>query len=172
MRQVTTYGDDLRVLAVDPGGTTGWLLFRPTVDEEQVTGYGLQVLDWGEERDQVRFLNMVWSLTSQPDPSTKRGLDAIVCEAWENRPGVPDFRPEAIEILGTLRWFMADDRSRFSTQFVSQANSFGTDAKIRPYRSDRAKPNNVGRGGNGHAIKALQHAVLWVNTRWSPGARP
>lgn len=167
MRQVVARGDGLW-LAVDPGGETGWVLFRPVVDTEQLTGVGIDVIEWGEERSQLAFCNRVWSLATQQHPTTKRGLDGIVIEGWWPREGAATWQPEAVEIIGFCRWVMADDPARFFVQQVSHANSFGTPAKIGSYRRDREPPNNVGKGGNGHAVKALQHAILWLNTRWSP----
>jgi hypothetical protein len=161
-----------RVLAVDPGGMTGWVLFRPVLDEEQPTGRGIEVLGWGEDRSQIEFCNRAWSLLTQRDASTGRGLDVIVIEGWWPREGIRTWEPEAVEIIGTLRWFMADDQERFFVQKPVDAESFGTPAKISAYRRNRSAPNNVGKGGDGHAVMALKHAVLWVNTRWSPDPRP
>lgn len=163
----TVFGDRL-MLAVDPGGTTGWLLFRPVLDEEQASGRGIEPIDWGEDRDQVRFLNQVWSWLTHTHALTGRGLDGVICEIWQPRAGVKTWEPEHVEIQGTLRWMMADDPQRFFLQPVSHANSFGTPEKISRYRRDRQGPYNVGKGGDGHAVKALQHAVLWTHTRWSP----
>jgi hypothetical protein len=165
VRNVMAYGNRL-MLAVDPGGTTGWLLFRPVEDPEQLTGYGIDPLEWGEERNQLAFLNRVWSLTTQ------RSLDGIVIEGWWPRPGIRTWEPEAVEIIGTCRWMMADDPARFYVQKVADATSYGTPEKINSYRRNRSAPFNVGRGGEGHAVKALQHAVLWVGTRWMPGTQP
>ena len=171
MRNVLAHGDRL-MLAVDPGGETGWLLFRPVVDTDALGGVGIEPVEWGEERSQIAFCNRVWSLTTQPHPSTRRGIDGIVIENWRPRGGAQTWEPEAIEIIGFCRWVMADDPGRFFVQEVHQATSFSTDTKIRPYRAERTPPLNVGRGGNGHAVKALQHAVLWTHTRWSPEEAP
>jgi hypothetical protein len=166
VRNVMVHGDRL-MLAVDPGELTGWLLFRPVVDDEQLTGYGIRPLAWGEDT-QMAFCNRVWSLATQQNPVTRRRLEGIVIEAWRPRGGVQSWEPTATEIIGFCRWVMADDQTAFFVQEVSHAESFGTDTKIRPYRSERVPPMNVGRGGQGHAVMALKHAVLWVNTRWSP----
>jgi hypothetical protein len=161
------FGDKL-VLSVDPGGETGWLLFRPILDEEQLTGRGIEVIDWGEDRSQVEFLNHVWTWLTRRHPGTGRGIDIIVVEGWWPREGVRTWEPEAVEIIGTLRWFMANDQTRFFVQKVSEAEAHATPAKINTYRRDRSGPNNVGKGGNGHAVMALKHAILWTNTRWAP----
>jgi hypothetical protein len=167
-----SWGEKL-VLSVDPGGETGWLLFRPIEDEEQMTGRGIVPIDWGEEKDQVRFCNMVWSLLTHNHPATGRGLDVVVIEGWWPRAGLTaTWEPEAVEIIGTLRWMLANDQQRFFVQKVADAESHGTPGKIDTYRRNRSGPNNVGKGGNGHAVMALKHAVLWTNTRWAPELTP
>lgn len=166
-RTVTTWGDQL-VLAVDPGGTTGWLLFRPLAETDDLGAYLIEPIEWGEERSQIAFCNRVWSLATQKHPTTKRSLDHIVIEAWRPRGGVMSWEPEAVEITGFCRWVMADSQASFTIQEVAHAESWGTDRKTRPYRAERVPPLNVGRGGEGHAVMALKHALLWAATRWSP----
>lgn len=162
MRQILSHGPQ-KMLSIDPGGTTGWLLFSPTVDEEQLTGYGIEPLEWGEERSQQKMLDRVWTYLTQEK------LDGIVIEGWWPREGIRTWEPEAVEIIGTCRWMLASDPNRFVVQQVSHAKAFGTPAKINPYRQ---APHNVGRGGAGHAVMALMHAILWTSTRWSPDPAP
>lgn len=161
------FGEKL-MLSVDPGGETGWLLFRPVLDEEQPSGRGIEPIDWGEDRDQMAFLNKVWTWLTRRHELTGRGLDGVVVEGWWPREGIRTWEPEAVEIIGTLRWMLADDQTRFFVQKPVDAESFGTPAKISAYRRNRSGPYNVGKGGNGHAVMALKHAVLWTNTRWAP----
>lgn len=168
MINALVFGEDNLVLSVDPGGTTGWLLFRPVLDEEQPSGRGIVPVEWGEDPSQVGFLNRVWSWLTHNHMATGRGLDVVVVEGWWPREGVRTWEPEAVEIIGTLRWMMADDQARFFVQKVGDAEAFGTPAKINTYRRNRAAPYNVGKGGDGHAVMALKHAILWTNTRWAP----
>ena len=169
MRNVLAHGPRL-MLAVDPGGETGWLLFRPVVDTAVLGGVGIVPVAWGEERDQIRFCDQVWRWKTARLASER--IDGIVIENWKPRGGAQTWEPEAIEIIGFCRWVMDGDPHRFFVQEVHQATSFSTETKIRPYRAERVPPLNVGRGGNGHAVKALQHAVLWTHTRWSPEEAP
>jgi hypothetical protein len=171
MINAMSWGEKL-MLAVDPGGETGWLLFLPILDEEQPSGRGIIPVSWGEERSQITFLNMVWSWLTHNHPATGRGLDGVVIEGWWPREGIRTWEPEAVEIIGTLRWMLADDPSRFFVQKPVDAEAFGTPAKIDTYRRNRSGPNNVGKGGNGHAVMALKHAVLFTNTRWAPEVQP
>lgn len=165
MRTVLARGRK-RMIAVDPGGTTGWLIFEPSAEIQEWGGYGITPIAWGEEPDQVAFCDMLWRLSTARLKAER--LDGIVIERFVPRPGVRTWEPEAVEITGFCRWLMADDQLRFFIQGVSDAEGFGTDTKVRPYRSDRMPPHNVGKGGAGHAVMALKHALLWTNVRWAP----
>lgn len=166
MRQTVVHGPQAGPwLAVDPGGTTGWVLFRPVVDTEQLAGIGLEILDWGETKDQMRFCDMVWRWKTARLPSER--LEGVVIEGWWPREGIRTWQPEAVEIIGTLRWFFDADPLRFFVQRPSD-REWSTPAKIRPYRASSIPPYNVGKGGQGHAVQALRHALLWASTRWSP----
>lgn len=163
MRNTVAQGPGLW-LAVDPGGVTGWLLFRPVVDTDQLAGVGLEPVAWGEEPDQMAFCDQVWKWKTARLASER--ITGIVIEGWWPREGVRTWQPEAVEIIGTCRWLM-NDPARFFVQKPSD-RQWSTPAKIDRYRRDREAPNNVGKGGAGHAVSALQHALLWTSTRWSP----
>jgi hypothetical protein len=166
VRQAIVRGPQIgQWLAVDPGGMTGWVLFRPVVDTEQLAGIGLEILDWGETKDQMRFCDMVWRLNTARLPSER--LAGIVIEGWWPRDGVRTWQPEAVEIIGTCRWVMQDDPLRFFVQKPSD-REWATPEKINRYRRENGAPNNVGKGGQGHAVQALRHALLFASTRWSP----
>jgi hypothetical protein len=154
-----------RWLAVDPGGTSGWVLFRPVVDTDQLAGIGLEVIDWGETKDQMEFCNMVWRWNTAR--LREERLEGIVIEGWRPRDGVRTWQPEAVEIIGTLRWLMQADPLRFFIQMPSE-REWSTPTKINRYRRERVAPHNVGQGAEGHAVQALRHALLWASTRWSP----
>lgn len=164
MRHTVVQGPGLW-LAVDPGGTTGWLLFRPVVDTDQLAGVGIEPVSWGEEPDQMTFCDMVWRWkTARLDSERIAGM---VIEGWWPREGVRTWQPEAVEIIGTCRWFFDNDPSRFFVQRPSE-REWSTPEKVNRYRRDRQPPFNVGKGGEGHAVQALRHALLWASTRWSP----
>ena len=163
MRQVVMRGRQ-RVLAVDPGGTTGWVLFEPSAEVEDWGGYGINVIDWGEERDQDEVGNLVWRWKTARLKHER--LTAVVCERFVPRPGVRTWEPEPIEIAGNLRWLIG--KERFFLQQPSDAKAFGTATKIHKYIRGWDLPFNVGRGGAGHAHDALRHALLFTNVRWSP----
>lgn len=166
MRQAIIRGPQISPwLAVDPGGTTGWVLFRPVVDTTQLADIGLEIIDWGEEKNQQAFCDLVWRWKTARLPDER--LAGIVIEGWWPRDGVRTWQPQAVEIIGTLRWLMEDDPLRFFVQRPSD-REWSTPEKIRPYRASTIPPYNVGKGGEGHAVQALRHALLWSSTRWSP----
>jgi hypothetical protein len=126
------------MLAVDPGGTTGWVLMEDRV-----------VKNWGEEKDPIRFLDMTWDLL-------REGLDRVVCERWILMRGrVVTNQPTALEIIGCLKWQAWYTETTFLLQNVADAKAWATPSRLAPYRF-----KGVGRGGEGHAISALSHALL------------
>lgn len=155
-----------RMVAVDPGGVTGWLVFEPSAEIQDWGGYGITPIEWGEEPNQMALCDRLWKLSTARLASER--IDGIIIEDFYPRPGVRTWEPEAVEIIGFCRWLMRNDPSQFFKQQVGDAEGWGTPAKINQYRRDREPPFNVGKGGAGHAVMALKHASLWTNVRWAP----
>jgi len=131
------------VLAVDPGGTTGWVLMA---DE---TGH---VMSWGEEPDRKKFLDFVWDLLMAD------ALFGIVCERWVTMRGRAfTNEPTAQEIIGALRWMSEYTDTVFKEQGAADAKAFGGKDALAAYPE-------VGKGGAGHAKMALRHALLYRAT--------
>jgi len=160
VRQILTRGHKL-VMAVDPGNVTGWVLFHPVVDTDQLTGLGIVPVAWGEDTQQD-FCDLLWRRKTARLAAERP--DLVVIEDFTPRHNTT-WQPAAVEVTGVCRWLMDGDPHRFFTQRVSDATAYGTPAKINPYRQ---APHDVGRGGAGHAVMALRHAVFWTNTRWAP----
>lgn len=152
-------------LAVDPGGVTGWVLFRPVVDTTQLANVGLEIVDWGEQPDHLAFMD--FAMQRRNARLADERIRGIVIEGWWPREGVRTWQPEAVEVIGFCRWLMGNDPARFYVQKPSE-REWATPEKIRRYRTDRELPNNVGKGGEGHAVQALRHALLWASLRWRP----
>lgn len=155
-----------RMIAVDPGGVTGWLVFEPSAEIQDWGGYGITPIEWGEEPSSVAMCDRLMRLSTARLKSER--IDGIVIESFYPRPGVRTWEPEPVEIAGFCRWLMDDDPARLFFQTPAEAKSFGTDPKINPYRRDREPPFNVGKGGAGHSVDALRHALRWSNVRWAP----
>lgn len=133
------------ILAVDPGGTSGYVVLHPDGRLEA----------WGEERDQLAFASSAWELLIDG------WLTDVVCERWFNVTGRPmSFQPAALEIIGTLRWQAYYSHTDFHLQSAGDAKAYGTPERLAPYRAQ-----GCGKGGGGHALMALSHALLFLGTR-------
>ena len=139
------------VMAVDPGKITGWLVYQQlqVVEAEDLA---LKVVQWGED-DQQRFCELA-------EQWVDRTSIPVVCERWDHRPGVRTFEPYSLEIIGTLRYLTGFDKRRFYLQSPGDAKEFGTATKLAPYRAQ-----GFGKGGAGHALDALRHALLFESAR-------
>lgn len=137
----------MAALAIDPGGTIGWvkagLLPEPAL---------LEILSWGEADYHQGFLDDVWA-------EMKDGrIDFLIVENFVNRPGIRSWQPDALHQIGALQWMAGKCGVPFVLQTVGDAMSFSTPDKVAPFRQA-----GVGRGGKGHAVMALKHAIRW---RW------
>jgi hypothetical protein len=155
----------MKVLSVDPGGTsksvrggnpqgtdgaTGAVLFEPISQLE------IKVLEWRETVERMEFLNWAWNLKTQQD------VAYCICEAYKPAAFVKTYQPDVIYIIGTLEWMWTPDLF-YNKTFAVTANAWGTDTKLRPYREGE---DAVGRGGHGHALMALRHALHWTANHW------
>lgn len=141
-------------LAVDPGLTTGWVLFRP------VTRTKMDVVRWGETRGEAEFEAIAWEMNRQEHVSR------VVCEEF-----VPyhdrhrTWEPEALHIIGTLR-FIFGIKNVNLRQRPSDAYKYRDAGHCKPYQQGY-KHEAVGYGGEGHAIMALAHGLIWTANSWN-----
>lgn len=127
--------DPLRVLCVDPGGTSGLAFW-----EGGTPNFG-QMADRFTLYCQVR----AW----QPD--------VIVCENFIPRGGALTFQPEALRIIGYLEgWANEQLAAEFVLQTPAQAKTFGTAAKL--------KAVGWWPKGLGHAQDAAKHLLVYLCT--------
>lgn len=132
-----------------PGGATGAVLFRP------VTKFEIEVLAWKEIVERWEFLDWVRDL------KLYNTVDRVICEAYKPAAFVKTYQPDVIYIIGTLDYMFKD--KFFNRTFAGTATAWGTDTKMLPYRQG---PDPVGRGGHGHALMALRHALHWTAHYW------
>lgn len=134
----------MRVLAVDPGGTTGWAI----CDEDH-----LDLVATGQERDQFAFCRMA---DRHAEGLFAAPVDVIVCESYTVTPRTIKLTREysALEIIGTLRYIAGMHGKRFKLQPPASAKNFMT--------NDRLRSLGWWRPGEDHARDALRHLGLFL----------
>lgn len=129
----------MRVLAVDPGKTTGWCLWDTDRD----------TLDFGEEQ-QFEFCSRA------DDVITWGSLTAVVCEAFIITAATAKNTqsPWSLEIIGCLRYLCEKNGVPFVLQTPSDAKRFSTNEKLK----------SIGWyvRGQGHATDSHRHLLLWA----------
>ena len=126
------------VLAVDPGRTTGFVIWR---DDARVE----------KELEASRFLEYV-------APLIERGeIDFVVCERFIITTQTAKFSqaPWSLEQIGVLRFLCKRHDVSFVLQNVSDAKRFGTDDRLNAIGWKRPK-------GGGHARDAQRHLLLFL----------
>jgi hypothetical protein len=149
----------VRVIAIDPGTTTGWVLFVP------VHRLQLRVIDWGETRGATAFGR--WLNAQQRKPETM--AEIAVVENW-----IPytdgkrrSWEPDPLHVIGMVRLIFGDEATDLG-QVAADAHQWGTEGKIAPYTEDKNGPRvGKGRGAEGHAVMALRHGLRWTANVWN-----
>ena len=80
-------------------------------------------------------------------------VDLVVAESFVPRPGVKTWQPDAIEVVGALRYMCYSQDITFELQSATNAKKFSTDAKLK--RLEWYIPTT-----GGHANDALRHLLL------------
>lgn len=137
----------MAVLAVDPGGTTGWASLDPTGNFQS-----------GEVRDWLNWCSHVWRLLSTEEYTVVVERYTVTTETAKKTR-----QYDALEIIGVLRWLCHLTGSPFVMQTPSQAKSFGTDRKL----------HRIGwfLRGRGHANDAARHLLCYAVTHGLVDAR-
>lgn len=129
----------MRVLAVDPGKTTGWCLWDKDTGD----------LKFGEEQ-QFEFCSRAEALIAD------KSLDAVVCEAFiiTVATAKKTQAPWSLEIIGLLRYLCEKYEVPFILQTPSDAKRFSTNEKLK----------SIGWyvRGQGHATDSHRHLLLWA----------
>lgn len=146
------------ILAIDPGKVTGVALLRRDPDSVD------PILEGSWELEQTEFgaaiREIIWN------PVIRHNLD-IVCERFViNAQTVRNSQaPYSIEIIGMLKLCMIDNhRLVDDIYFQAPANAMAM------FSNEKLKKLGYWhRGGAGHALDAIRHALLRaVNTGWKP----
>jgi hypothetical protein len=124
---------------------------------EPVSKLKIKVLEWREVPERMVFLDWAADLKLLAD------VDYCICEAYKPAAFVKTYQPDVIYIIGTLEFIFRPERF-FNRTFAGAATAWGTPEKLKPYRLGE---HPVGRGGHGHALMALRHALHWTANYWN-----
>lgn len=77
----------------------------------------------------------------------------VVCESFIPRPGAGTWQPDALEVIGALRYLSFKYHYDFELQSPADAKRFSTDAKLKKLGWYTSTPD-------GHANDSLRHLLL------------
>lgn len=124
----------MRVIAIDPGGTTGWCL----VDDNRVSSTGqLSGAHYAE----------LYNLLGILEPSI------VVCERFVHRStfGVDQV---ALEYIGVIKLFCQARELDLRMHTAAMAKQFWTDPKV--------KKIGLWKANQRHAVDAIRHALTYI----------
>lgn len=127
----------MKYLAIDPGKMCG-IAMRSNPDIVWPATWELPT--W----EAVQFADAVLT--------TGEGF-TVVCESFTPRPGTRTWQPDALEVIGALRWTCMKYAHEFELQTPAQAKSFSTNEKLK--RIGWYSPTK-----DGHANDAVRHLLL------------
>lgn len=145
------------ILAIDPGKTTGMTLFSYEQGSEPVLEWSRELLQ-EEVADSVR--GVLWA------PEMRQHVD-VVCERFIiNAQTVRNSQaPYSLEVIGIVKQCLKDNGRAMDDIFFqapADAMSMFTNEKLK-------KLGYWHRGGAGHALDAIRHALLkLVKSGWKP----
>jgi hypothetical protein len=149
----------MKILAFDPGGTTGWSRF------EAEESYGSPIwrsnlrkhIKFGQIGDNEEHHLLLWKLLMHEN------ADVIICERFDNRDN--EFaKLMSREYFGICKLWCELFNRTFVSQGADQAKGFSTDAKLECL-GILAVPVHPWR----HANDGTRHLVYWIilkSSRW------
>jgi hypothetical protein len=145
------------ILAIDPGKTTGMTLFSYEAGSEPV-------LVWSKELEQEEVADAVRGVLWAPE--VRQHVD-VACERFIiNAQTVRNSQaPYSLEVIGIVKQCLKDNGRAMDDIFFqapADAMSMFTNEKLK-------KLGYWHRGGAGHALDAIRHALLrLVKSGWKP----
>jgi hypothetical protein len=131
----------MRVVALDPGGTTGVAL---AIDYEIEEVSQLQTTTGAEYHELLHTIEYWWK------------PELIVCESFLHRTTI-GVDTTALEVIGCVKMYAWRESVELLFQTPSQAKAFWTNDKI--------KKIGLWRANQRHAMDALRHALVWITDR-------
>ena len=143
----------MRVLAADPGGTTGWAYYA----DGAVTA--------GQD-EFASFTDIVdgWCSVHSTDPKRKGVPDVIVAERFLITPQTAKLSQQstALEIIGFLRYVAHREGIPFVLQTPADAKRFAQVGSDKDARLERVGWLKKPKAQNDHANDALRHLLLYT----------
>lgn len=130
----------MRILAVDPGGTTGFVHYERADDSESFIPHQMD--------DRNEFM---WSVDE-----SFAGLNVVVCEDFRITGQTAKKSPQAdaLKIIGALDYLCFKHEVQFVLQTPADAKRFATDSRL--------KKAGMWTPGRKHANDAARHLFLWL----------
>lgn len=147
---------DMTVLAVDPGKLTGVALIHWTGNQEDDP-----TVEHSEEVDETQFASLISSLFLQANLLSAN--NHLACERFtiNAQTAKKSQAPYSLEMIGVLKHLVRTER--FSPEeIVFQAP---VDAKNMFPNPALKKLNVWHKGGEGHALDSLRHALLLLTKK-------
>lgn len=144
------------LLSVDPGKATGICLLDISAEDP--------VLLWSKEVNEFDLGPMIEELLSGAVVDKSNTMDVVV-EKFTITPqtGKLSSAPWSLEHIGVVRFLCAKYGAKMTLQTPADAKNFVTNERLHALEIWH-------RGGEGHAIDALRHAVLYMvrKLNWRP----
>lgn len=153
---------NMRVLALDPGGTTGWATYSCLIIPgiPAATLYLTQKFDCGHITGARHHQQLEDFLGNQ-----RVQQFIVVCERFDERPGKSfAVNPVALEYIGVVKRWCSENQVKLVMQMPSQAKGFTTDLNLKRLEIWQGKKWK-------HAMDAYRH-LLWYLIHGDIGRRP
>jgi len=141
----------VRIIGIDPGGTTGVCTFAKGVGK--AAGWEYENMFHFFQLDRKEHHVALWRLLSEFDPNV------VVCERFNSRPAVGGngtVNLDAREYIGVAHLYADMTKKPFVLQTPAAAKGLWTDAKI--------KTLNLWQPNQKHAMDALRHVLYYMTS--------
>lgn len=145
-----------RVLALDPGGTTGWATYTARVVVDPFTN-AVEYKDEGWNCGQLagEHHSELWKLLLDNQSHDYQ----LVCERFEYRNTARSgLVLDSREYIGVTKLFAQQRRLPLTLQNASEAKGFVRDSHLKRLA--------LWSSGNPHAMDAMRHLLFWLTNRY------
>ncbi|MCA9340198.1 MAG: hypothetical protein KDA17_04765 [Candidatus Saccharibacteria bacterium] len=144
MANYRSIGPVFRIIALDPGGTTGWATYSAFRDPR------LRKFDYGQIGPEEHHLELFNFLGLQQVEDTQ-----VVCESFEYRnTSRAGLVLVSKEYIGITKLFCLERDIRYTEQTASMAKAFVKDSHIKKLGLWSSKDN--------HAMDAMRHLLRYI----------